>query len=473
MSRTLAAALLFSVRLAAQLPPACKPPPELQSDLSANPSAEAWSAAGYAFIEKQQPKCAIAAFGAAVKLNPNLLEARYNLGLALADSGDAAGSMEELRAAVRLQPGDPNIRAALAASLHTRATELLRSVAQRAEAEKLLRESIALDPGSTGPVLALALSLVDQQRHTESTHVLHKALEAQPDQPALLNALGMTLVRMRQLDEAVRVFRRVVKLQPQSAENHVNLGVALADLSNQAEALASFDEAVRLAPQLAAARHYRGRALHELHRDEEAKPELEAALRLKPGFGPAMFALGATLNSLGEHGPASLVLAKVLVAAPSDGKAHFELGQALAALDREDEALVHFRKASELEPADAQAAFALLQILRARQSPEASALAERVRLLKKNELAATQARVLSNFGLDAANERDWPKAAGKLREALDACGTCQIRPVLQKNLGLILARSGDITGARRELEVARRMDPKDRDIQYALDLLPK
>jgi len=472
MWRIAAAALLAGSAGMAQQPAGCTPPAELRSVLSSNPTAEAWSAAGYVFIEKQQRKCAIAAFQTAVKLDPNLVEAHYNLGIALAELGDHAGSVQELHAAARLQPGDPNIRNALAVSLEARARQLLKGP-RRAEAESMLREAIRLNPTDSPPVLTLALALVDQQRYTESTLLLRKALESQPDQVSLLNALGMTLVRMRQLEEAVSVFRRVVAKQPQSAESHLNLGVALADLSKQAEALKSFEEAARLAPQLPAARYYRGRALHELHRNEEAKRELEAALRLRPDFVPAMVTLGGTFNAIGDSAGALRVLSSAIELAPSDGQAQFELGQALVALERPDEALPHLRKAMALEPSDSQIAFALLRLLQERQSPEAAALAARVRELKRNELAVTQARVLSNFGLDSANEKDWPKAVGRLREALAACGACAIRPTLQKNLGLILARSGDIAAARKELQAALAMDPGDRDIQYALELLPQ
>lgn len=195
-------------------------------------------------------------------------------------------------------------------------------------------------------------------------------------------------------------------------------------------------------------------------------------MRLEPGFAPALLTLGATLNQLKEPEAALAILGKALAADSANGKVHFEMGQALLAVNKQDEALPHLRRAVELAPADSQTAYALLRILSARNSPEAPALAVRVRELKKGELAVTQARVLSNFGLDAASAKDWRKAVLRLREALEACGACAIRPALHKNLGLVLARSGDIAAARKELELARRMDPEDQDIEFALDILP-
>ena len=112
-------------------------------------------------------------------------------------------------------------------------------------------------------------------------------------------------------------------------------------------------------------------------------------------------------------------------------------------------------------------------MLSARKSPEACEYSRRVRELKKEELAVTQARVLSNFALDAAKARDWPKAIGQLREAVQTCGECSIKPELHKNLGLILAQSGDTPAAAAELRIAQKLDPEDRDTAYALELLPR
>lgn len=456
----------------AEVPSGCTPPPDLAPEIHSQASAEAYSALGYWFIERRDTKCAISAFREAVKRNPKLLEARYNLGLALSEAGDHAGAVEHLRAAAQLKPGDTNIQAVLSTVLQEYAATLIRR-GRGQEAEKALRESISFTPADPKPYLALGLHLTQQKRYTEATQVLRKGLAAKPKDTTLLSALGMTLVHMRQLEAAAGVFRSLIEVQPGSAEVHVNLGVTLADMGNQPEALKSFNEAVRLNPKLAAAHYYRGRALHELKQHEEAKAALETALRLQPGYAPAMLVLGNSLVGLGKQAEAADLLAKVVKAEPANGKAQLALGQALIRLGRKEEGIAHLREAARLDPMDSQAAYALLRALAGTQSPEVEALAKRVRELKQNELAITQARVLSNLGLDAAKEKDWQTAVNKLRAAVDACGSCPIRAALQKNLGLILARSGDVAAARKELEAARQMDPTDLDIQYALDILPR
>jgi len=88
-------------------------------------------------------------------------------------------------------------------------------------------------------------------------------------------------------------------------------------------------------------------------------------------------------------------------------------------------------------------------------------------------VTADKARTLSNLALAAARAEDWPKAIRQLRQAVEVCGECPVRARLHKNLGLIMAQSGDNAGAVGELAIAHHLNPDDRDIEYALELLRK
>ena len=55
-----------------------------------------------------------------------------------------------------------------------------------------------------------------------------------------------------------------------------------------------------------------------------------------------------------------------------------------------------------------------------------------------------QAETLGNFAIASAEARDWPRAFSQMQQALEVCGECRIKADLHKNLGLILAKSGEI-----------------------------
>ncbi len=79
----------FSFDLAAQSTPTCQGPPELEQAIKSHPSAGAYDAMGAYFGQQQKLSCAIAAFGSALRLEPNSWEAHFNLSLALLQSGQA------------------------------------------------------------------------------------------------------------------------------------------------------------------------------------------------------------------------------------------------------------------------------------------------------------------------------------------------------------------------------------------------
>jgi len=93
--------------LFAQMPAACDGPAELEKVLATHPSADVYDALGAYFGQREQLSCAIAAFEAAARQDPNSWEARFNLALALLQKHEAARAARELRVAVRIKPDDP------------------------------------------------------------------------------------------------------------------------------------------------------------------------------------------------------------------------------------------------------------------------------------------------------------------------------------------------------------------------------
>ena len=61
----------------------CNRPPDLDRQIKAAPTAEAYNALGGWFGEHQQPACAVAAFTEATRLDKTSFPSHFNLGLAL------------------------------------------------------------------------------------------------------------------------------------------------------------------------------------------------------------------------------------------------------------------------------------------------------------------------------------------------------------------------------------------------------
>ena len=69
--------------------PSCEGPPDLVAAIKTQPTAPAHIALGVWFAQRKQFSCAIPSFETALRFDPNLWEAHYDLALALFATGRA------------------------------------------------------------------------------------------------------------------------------------------------------------------------------------------------------------------------------------------------------------------------------------------------------------------------------------------------------------------------------------------------
>ena len=129
------------------------------------------------------------------------------------------------------------------------------------------------------------------------------------------------------------------------------------------------------------------------------------------------------------------------------------------------------RKAVEADPNNSEALYNLAQNLQKAGRPEAQLYMNRFQALESNRHLTDRVQQLGNFGLEAANARNWPQAVEDMKEALLICGGCPQGGQLHRNLGLIYCRQGDIESGKRELRLALKLNPNDGDALKAIETL--
>jgi predicted CXXCH cytochrome family protein len=107
-----------------------------------------------------------------------------------------------------------------------------------AEAEGLLRRSIALDPTFAGAYLALADFLRTRGRDAAAVEVLERGIRDAGDRAPLEHALGFARVRLGDKRRALEHLRRAHDLAPSSVRFGLVYAVALHDAGERAKALA-------------------------------------------------------------------------------------------------------------------------------------------------------------------------------------------------------------------------------------------
>ena len=147
-----------------------------------------------------------------VKKSPNKYRPYYNLGLDYYSSGRYQDSIDVLRVADRLKPGDVQVLNNLGAAY--------RKTGRNLDAIGAYKEALRLNPG----------------------------------EPEAYNNMGLAYYHSGRYPEALDAFKEAVRLKPEAEEFHYNLGGTYTALGNPLSAIGAYEKAVQIKPDYSQAR---------------------------------------------------------------------------------------------------------------------------------------------------------------------------------------------------------------------------
>jgi predicted O-linked N-acetylglucosamine transferase (SPINDLY family) len=195
--------------------------------------------AGAHQVLRQWPQ-ALAAYDAALALEPEQLEALIARALVLYQLKRRAEALTSIDAALDLDPTN-------ATALEIRA-RLLLLLKDGARAESALRAALAQQPNDVDLLFRLATLVGEQQRPVEAIELWFQLLRIERDHiPALLNSGGL-LLAAGQISLASAAYSRVLKQQPGNSSALFGLGQCQEITGEQEAALATYTHALSLQP---------------------------------------------------------------------------------------------------------------------------------------------------------------------------------------------------------------------------------
>lgn len=150
---------------------------------------------------------------AALRLFPHYAEARYNLAVALDDSNDTAGAIQEYRRLLD-QLGTQTDFRLRRASTSARLGFALARTGRPGEATAYLREATRLDPGEPMPFVNLGVALLEQRQIQEAQDALEQAVRLDPSMVDAHYNLGAAYLAGGRPLEAVRAYEAALRLRP-------------------------------------------------------------------------------------------------------------------------------------------------------------------------------------------------------------------------------------------------------------------
>jgi tetratricopeptide (TPR) repeat protein len=269
---------------------------------------------------------AIAAFQAALTLDPRLADAWRELAAQRFLAGDTAGGDAAYSKYERLAPQPPELGDAAAAiedgrlglatlllerrlaaapndvaAVHMRAL-VARAKGLFAEAEHYLRRCLELAPGFAEARFDLAKELCVQLRYAEAAPHLKRLLAAAPRHSGYICLQAHLLRFYGRTDEAGALLRQAIAANPEDAKLHLHYGLLLRDAGEQAAAIDAFRRALVMDPGMTEA--YRNLADLKTVRlsaaDREAMQNLANTLPPGPQRTQLEFALGKVFEDEGR-----------------------------------------------------------------------------------------------------------------------------------------------------------------------------
>lgn len=406
----------------------------------------------------------------ALEISPTYTPAAANLAQLDLQDNNAKAARARLEAV--LQKDANNVQALL--TLANLAPRLGAGVKEQVE---WLERARRASPTSMQPTLMLVRLHAESGEVKKALEVAQQALAAKPDQPEVLDALGAVQLASGEGNQALATYSKLASLQPDSALAHFRLAGAQAANSRPQEAGASLKKALSLNPQfteahvaLAQVEAGAGRtaeALKIAQRLQKEQPKspagftlegdllvtekkhaqaakaYETAYALVPSAQLAV-RMHAAYSNAGRPAEADARMAQWMKRAPDDPVAHLYLADGSLRANNHKKAIEHYEALLQKQPDNVVVLNNLAWAYQQTKDARALPTAERAYKLK-----ADNAAVADTLGWILYEQNSLPRAVEVLQ------GAVRMAPAAMEirfHLAQALAKSGDKTGARRELE---------------------
>jgi tetratricopeptide (TPR) repeat protein len=262
---------------------------------------------------------AIDAYQEALRLSPGRLDARSNLGVALAHLGRFDEAVEQYRKALEIDPAQVPIRFNLGLALY--------KAGRVPEAATVFQQVLEGDPSHKSALLLLADCSLQQGNDARTIELLSPREKELGDDHLFAYLLGTAYVRQGDLARGQALIDRLFR-NGESAEGHLLLGGQYLRRGDWRRAL----------------------------------PELQRAVEMNSALPGAHSLYGIALTSSGDRPAAMAAFRRELQANPNDFDANLRLGLLLRDENKVDTAADYVRRAARLRPQHPDVLYALARI---------------------------------------------------------------------------------------------------------------
>jgi tetratricopeptide (TPR) repeat protein len=183
----------------------------------------------------------------ALTIEPELVEAHSNLGIALKELGQLNDAINCYEKALKIKPDY--------APAHYNLGIAFDELGQLDAAVNCYKQALTIKPNYAEAHNNLGFVLKELDQLDESCKSCKQALMINPNYVEAHNNLGNALHDLGQLNEAVKCYKKALEIKPDYAEAHNNLGIVFKDLGQRDAAFKHYNRSLEISPDYAEARH--------------------------------------------------------------------------------------------------------------------------------------------------------------------------------------------------------------------------
>ena len=270
--------------------------------------------------------------------------ALYSLGLAKREMDQRPEAARAFEAAIRLRPGDPGPRVALATLEPDSPEGQARALAQ-------YRQILELTPNYSPALVNMASILNAQHKRRDAEQVLRQAIQFDPEYARAHSALGLLLLAEKRWQGARAEFEWLLQRDPTRAEAYFNLGRVSYGEKNYAKAISWYQMALKTASgSFPEAQLNLGLTYSAMSDYAAALSAYEAALKVRRQYPEAWYNIGMVYLRQKENGRAEKAFNSAVRLRPDYEQAWFNLGVVYGNSNRDNEAMDAYRKALSIRP---------------------------------------------------------------------------------------------------------------------------
>ena len=285
---------------------------------------------------------AIADYGEAIRLNPNLSEAYLQRGISNANTGDHSRAIADYDETLRLDVQQPDAFYARGFS-HAAGGNNDRAIAD-------FNEALRLNPQLARAYWQRGAAYMAKEDHARAIADYDEAIRLDPQFARVYWSRGIAREFKGEYDRAIADYDEAVRLEPLWPDAYYARGFSYGMKGDLDRAIADYTEAIRLNPKMAGIYWRRGTTYSMRGEYDRAVSDFNEALRLNPKLASAYWQRGVAYANKGDKEQAGADYDEAIRLDAKLARAYWDRGNLYAVKGDHTRAIADFDQAIRLEP---------------------------------------------------------------------------------------------------------------------------